>query len=556
MSCLSLRLGEDQQSVEAIFNAFAEKEEVSELWVKKQLAASDFRCFKLLDSGLAALLAEMNDSSLSPQQPPCVHIIAKRVDALLSLVISPDQMSASATIIAAYAGQSIQQPALQQALQAQGVTAGIDAAAISMLLEQARAGEPGVPFTQTVATAKAAVNGKNGCWVADVQTLRERLTPQTRQDGTVDLRDLGEILTVKEGRQLMHRQPPTPGQNGFSLSGEPLAAVAGKAAEFIAADGVRLSADGDLITASRSGMPVNIPGGMRVDNVYQIKNVDLSSGDITFDGSVIIQNDVEAGMKVAATGDVTVGGAVYFATITAGGDIVVRKGGVGNQRQDDNNHFDSSDLSCSLIAKGHLSLGFAQYARLKAGAGIEVAKQLLHCLTHTRGDIDIGKGSDLNSKLIGGVTRAGNRIRCGSYGNEAFVPTDVELCPDIQALHDQLSICAEQIGCKQQLIDDLKQILPKVSALPEGVLRQEKLTKVVNTISHSAEEVVALQQKVAALKKLESARLEAAGVIALKTIFPNVSVAIAGQKLKTSREYQGGGLCYRQPEIIHDPALK
>jgi len=303
-------------------------------------------------------------------------------------------------------------------------------------------------------------------------------------------------------------------------------------------------------------MPVEIPGGMRVDNVYSVKTVNLASGDIHFDGSVIVQNDVEAGMKVTATGDVSVGGAVYFSNIEAGGDILVRKGVVGNQRQDSDNHFNSSDLSCALIAKGSLSLEFAQYARLKAGVGIQVTKQLLHCLTHTQGDIEIGKGGDKNSKLIGGVTRAGSSICCGIYGNEAFVATDVQLSPDVQELLDEVSICTEQIGLKQQLIDDLKQILPKINALPKGEVRQEKLTKVVNTINHAAHQLVALEQKVEDLKQQESERIEAAGIVAMKTIFPNVSVSIAGHKHKTSRAHQGGGLCYRKPEVIHEPGLK
>ncbi|MEH6473314.1 MAG: FapA family protein [Halopseudomonas sp.] len=558
MSSLSLRLAEDQQSVEAVLNTQVDGEPINELSVKKLLAESDFCGFKLSDSGLKALLSAAQNSKNAPDDASStsIHNIAMRLDGQLSIVLSLDQMSATATITAAYGGQPIEPSQMQQTQEEMGVIQGIDSDAISALLEQARTGESGAEFSRPIAMGKAAVKGRDGRWVSDVQTLRQQLKPQTREDGTVDLRDFGEILTVESGQQLMHREPPTPGQNGFTVTGECLVAVSGSEAEFVPAEGISLGKDPDLIVASRGGMPVETPGGMRVDNIYSIKNVDLSSGDIIFDGGVIVQGDIQEGMRVSATGDVTVGGSVYFSEVDSGGDILVRKGVVGNQRQGDDQHFNSEDLSCSLKAQGHLSLGFAQYARLEAVAGISVDKQLLHCMASTVGDIAIGKGGDRNSKLIGGVTRAGNQVCCGIFGTEAFVPTEVELCPDVKEFHDQVQIATEQLELKQRLIDDLQQILPKIKMLPKGPARQEKLAKIVNTINHTAQETVALAQKIERLEQQEAERLEAARVVSTTTIYPNVNVVIAGQRLKTRREYQGGGLCYRQREVVHDPSLK
>lgn len=55
-----------------------------------------------------------------------------------------------------------------------------------------------------------------------------------------------------------------------------------------------------------------------VSNVLELVNVDNSTGDIDYEGDVVVKGNVLAGFTVKATGDITVSGIVEGATVIAG----------------------------------------------------------------------------------------------------------------------------------------------------------------------------------------------------------------------------------------------
>ena len=55
-----------------------------------------------------------------------------------------------------------------------------------------------------------------------------------------------------------------------------------------------------------------------VSNVLELVNVDNSTGDIDYEGDVVVNGNVLAGFTVKATGDITVSGIVEGATVIAG----------------------------------------------------------------------------------------------------------------------------------------------------------------------------------------------------------------------------------------------
>ena len=72
----------------------------------------------------------------------------------------------------------------------------------------AKEATPGTLLRLPVAQGKAAVNGQDTRFERLVETPVERiLKPQELDHGRVDMRDLGTILTVKAGAQLMRRHP-------------------------------------------------------------------------------------------------------------------------------------------------------------------------------------------------------------------------------------------------------------------------------------------------------------------------------------------------------------
>ena len=558
MSCINLSATEDLSTVKGILESISEDSQTSTDDIQTLLKESDFSQYKWVDAGINQLVSAHEKAKIDPDfELPVSFIIATRKDASLKLTVSPDKLSATASIKAAYGGAPIKPAQIKAALKEASIRKGINQRSLADLLKKSYQVKPGTIIKSEFATGQPAIHGVDGHWISDTQTLFQQLnTPREREDGTVDHLDFGEILTVKEGELLMHLEPPTPGVTGYTVTGENIKPIPGREVPFTPAEGVALSEDKTQILAARQGIPVEVPRGIRVDKIFTANKVDLSSGHIVFDGSVIIKENVEESMKITATGDVTIGGSVHFAQIEAGGDIIVRKGVFGRQHDDDSQIVSSEALNCILQADGRIQANFAQYARLEAGISINIDRQLLHCHTTTVGTVSLGSDKDRNSKLIGGMTRAGQEVHCANYGTEAFIPTHIELLPDISDLDSEEHHLNTLLKSKRQLLNELEPIVPKLQTIADKPGVKEKMDKLVNTIRHTQAQTDELQEKIKNNKQEKDQLLQATKLIARGNIFPNVKVHIAGQTLKISHEHQGGGISYLQGEIVYNAQLK
>ncbi len=558
MGCVNLRESDDHRTVEAVLEQSEEAENIDVEFIQKLLEESDFRRCKYEDSGIhqlvsaaEALLAEKEQNDINL---PISFIVAKRIDAQLSLQLSPDKLTATAVIRSAYGGRSIGPNQLKQALEAANIRKGLKSKEIKALLTEAHHATPGTTTQKEIACGKNPEHGQDGQWISDVKTLRQQLSkPKQREDGTVDMLDFGEIVTVKEGELLMHLEPPTPGKSGFTVTGEAIPPKPGKEVPFSPAEGVTLSESKDQILATRQGIPIEQPRGMRVDQIYTASKVDLSTGHVDFDGSVIIQGDVSDSMKVTATGDITIGGSVYYATIEAGGDILVKNGVIGRQ-QENAKQFIVDEINCQLTAAGHIQLGFAQYTKLQANKDIKVEKQLLHCFTQTKGLLDIGRGpKDRNSKLIGGITMACKGIFCANYGTEAFIPTEVRMCCNYQELMDLEQKISSKLPENEQLLQEMKLLLPSYKELPNTPESSRKTQQLKQAIVQTQKLVATLKHKIKKLRRARDSQLGSAKLCIRGKIFPNVKIQIANFPLKITDEHQGGSVYFKQGEVIYDP---
>lgn len=149
--------------------------------------------------------------------------IAERRNGKVVIEVSPDQMQAEMEIVAAYGGKQISLQDVLVALKAEGVSMGLSKVRIEQLLKQIPTLAPGASCKQVIAIGKPAVNGENAILDRKVPLARERLLqPQEREDGTVDMRNLGSVITVKPNDVLMVKIPATDGIQGFTVKGTPL----------------------------------------------------------------------------------------------------------------------------------------------------------------------------------------------------------------------------------------------------------------------------------------------------------------------------------------------
>jgi uncharacterized protein (DUF342 family) len=149
----------------------------------------------------------------------------------------------------------------------------------------------------------------------------------------IDYREKNNVLSVVKGEDLAVKTPAQMGEKGMDVTGMAWEPPLPKLIKIQAGKGVELSADGLRFIAAQDGQPTVKNGVMAVIPVYQVKSVDLELGNVRFNGSLIVQNNVEENMLVEAKDWVEVYSNVNMATVKAGGNIIVSKNAVGSKLQ-------------------------------------------------------------------------------------------------------------------------------------------------------------------------------------------------------------------------------
>ncbi len=230
-------------------------------------------------------------------------------------------MTAFLRVNGACGGTPIKGNDLLAALKEAQIVRGVKKQTLQKLLTASARLKPGEYLEVPIAAGKWPIPGEDSKLAYLVQDSKSRvLRPQERDDGTVDMRDLGKMITVQEGQPLAKRIPPTKGIEGFRVTGEILTTTPGRDMPIRLFPGSKYSAkDENVIVAEIAGMPILHPDGVEVDNALCMKSVTVATGHVDFEGSVVINGDVNSGMKVKATGSITVGGVVEMAMLEAGG---------------------------------------------------------------------------------------------------------------------------------------------------------------------------------------------------------------------------------------------
>jgi len=129
--------------------------------------------------------------------------------------------------------------------------------------------------------------------------------------------NVGEVLAVKT-------TPAIPGKNGVTVTGEVLKARNGKDISLKAGNGAVLLDNDTKVVAISNGRPMYKKGVISVVPTIVIPHdVDISTGNLYFDGDIVIRGNIAENLKVSAGGDITVFGNIYHANVHAKGNIRV-----------------------------------------------------------------------------------------------------------------------------------------------------------------------------------------------------------------------------------------
>ncbi|OUS72638.1 hypothetical protein B5G52_07915 [Pseudoalteromonas sp. A601] len=460
-------------------------------------------------------------------------IIARAVDASLLIQIDEKNMVAEATLTTARGGQLMSLDNARDALLEAGVIQGISQRALDNFLGQQFEKNAGASYSAIVAHGRRPKEGSDAKFIRLCSTAQDRvLSPQAKEGGKVDMRNLGAIITVNPGTPLMQRIAATQGEDGYTVFGDTIPACPGKDLPLQPFEGTKLDPDNpNMLIADSKGVPVALPRGMRVDDVLCFDNVDIGTGHVDFDGSVIISGDIKDGMRVRASGDVTVLGFVESGKIDSASAVTVLLGAIGRKRED------GDEFTCKIKAARTISLGYAQYCFIEGQQDLFIERQALHCDLSARRLIRVGKANNPKGKIIGGSILNAMRIETGELGAPSGTKTKVHLAQywhDLRQKQIQVSDFEKLLATKAA---SLKQARKKAVKIPAADKRQLFLTKIAASEEQINIRIAHIKRKKHLIKTKIAQLLATSRVKVNELMHPGVELKIAKDSKNFSRIY-------------------
>ena len=453
--------------------------------------------------------------------------IGERRDGEFIIKVADDKMTAWLTMTPAYGGTPVTFEQIRQSLKEKGIVSGlITSIELETLLKEGQATD------YPIAQGRPAVPGLDAQFHSLVPEIQER-RPQITKHGLVDFRDLGQLILVKQGDPLMRRTLPTEGKVGENILGQPLIPKPSRNTPFISdLKGAMLDPDdGELLRATIIGQPLLFPNGVMVSPTITVPQVNIATGNLSFDGTINILGDVMEGMKVYALEDIFIGGTVEAAEIEAGGNISIKGGIIGNSVSSGG---PAISMGGKISCKGSVSARFAKYVSIDAGTSIIIEEYSMNNHLTAINQILVGKPGGKTGLLSGGAASAMMLIQASSVGSAAGTKTYIQagINPHTQ---EQLAIIEQEIEENERKQDNIIKIISFVESNPEKD-KNSLLEKARRTLAKLTAEIAQRQADRESLLS-EMSFAEYAKVVVGQTIHNGVEIRIGSQHWRAREEH-------------------
>jgi uncharacterized protein (DUF342 family) len=337
------------------------------------------------------------------------------IDEYLKVVVSEDRLTAIGRFYPpSNRGKSITKEDIVAALVRAGVKFGLNEQVITDFLQDKH-----YCTDYILAKATPAVQGHDAKITYHFNTDLT-LKPKINEDGTVDFHQLDTISHCKKGDLLATLTPMDPGKPGIDVCGVVIRPLKLNNRVLRHGNKVILSEDGLKAYSEVNGHVSLTDGRIFVSDIYEVPaDVDTSTGDIDYEGNVIIKGNVLTGFSVKAKGNIEVNGVVEGAYIEAGGQIILKRGMQGMNKG-------------VLKANGNIITKFIENAEVIAG-GYITTESILHSKVSAKGDIIVGGKRGF---VTGGEIRSGSLISVKTAGSQMGTATLLEVGIDPRILEE------------------------------------------------------------------------------------------------------------------------
>ena len=515
---LSFSLDLESGELRASFQPAADVVAPDLLQLQAALQKSAYSNLDFINTALAEFVAQAQTTSTELSMP-----IGMRRDGEFQLEVAENLMTAHLTILRAQGGQAVTLSNILLALQQQGIIYGI-------LLEQiSTAVMAGECDRLLIANGQRMEPGTAG-YFDNLLLKKEQQLLQADENAVVRYSDLSHLVLVKKGDPLLRRISPLPSTDGINLKGQVVLAPMVPKIEFaeITPGAERDPSDQNLLVAACAGQPVITRNGAFVNAILEVENVCLKTGNISFDGTIRVKGDIEAGMHVKVSGDVIVLGMVETAEIVAGGNVAIKGGMIGRANLKSGVHalpVDAARIECG----GSVQALFIENVRIKVGDSIVIDGHARNCELIARKQILVGKSGYKNSHLAGGTAQATQLIKVLNLGTSNGLKTIVQVGSDPDLMQEM----AAKDGLLQRKMNELDQTLKLVAHFKQNPQKNVGGIgdKIETTRKQQAIDIFALIE----VKKELAAKFELtqqAQVEVAESLFEGVEIRIGKHVLK------------------------
>ena len=348
--------------------------------------------------------------------------------------------------------------------------------------------------------------------------------PAHLEDGRVDYYNLTTINQCHKGDVLATIIPERYGEAGHDIYGGLIKPRDVKKETLKFGKNITLSEDKLTITSDVDGHVVLLDGKVVVSSVYKVKDVDLSTGNIDYDGSIEISGSVTANMEVKAGGNVVINGGVESARVIAGGNIIIAKGmnGMGKGY---------------LRAGGNIMVKFLENVRVVTGGYLE-SEAIMHCVVTAGTDVRVDGRRGI---ILGGLVQAANSITVKTVGGSMSTATTLEVGVDplIKSQYDRAQKTAEEskktVDAAQVVFDNFKEKQRKGFKYNESQLRY--MRSVVSLIQEKSAELEKLNSRIEELQAMMANRQQGE-VIINEQAYPNTTIVIRNVAKTLQNDYR------------------
>jgi uncharacterized protein (DUF342 family) len=263
------------------------------------------------------------------------------------------------------------------------------------------------PVETTIAKGMKPRHGENGYieYLVDMSAKPQFIA--AAETNSVDYKNSMQVTLVSPGDVLANIIPPTDGEPGHDVRGNEIPATAGAKARYFLAEGVEEKDNKILVTAA--GTPSVQEDVIMIRRNYVLQSdVDLSTGNINFPGTVIIHGNVTDGFEVVSEENVVINGLISGAKVIAKGYIKCAGGIQGKGKTE-------------ITAGSFVAATFVSAAKIVAEGDVVITKDILHSNVSCLGELRLG------GSVIGGISTAFKGVECFNLGSETGVKTVVNI---------------------------------------------------------------------------------------------------------------------------------